>query len=208
MICSNLSSALYTVSFAESVRRFFIFILTTEPLRPERLYSALSTTIGSLPTMMTLPARTSCAVFIIYCPSIFKARILPISLEKSSRFNARLFSANCRDQSCAWRSSSPRSVIKAGHACPEPVEAACPVALNPSRPPQPPSPLVRGRTRGGECAAPPDKGGSRGVWVFRSPLFHALHKSCTAWLADRLSCSLYRFRKALSFFKCTASCCG
>src|SRR3989338_2656594 len=68
MIWSNLSSALYTVSLAASVSRFFIFILTTEPLRPERLYSALRITIGSAPTMMTLPARSSCAVFMFTTP--------------------------------------------------------------------------------------------------------------------------------------------
>ena len=56
---SNLSSARYTVSCGESVRRFFIFILTTAELRPDLLYSAFCTTIGACPTMITLPARTS-----------------------------------------------------------------------------------------------------------------------------------------------------
>ena len=59
MTISNLSSARYTASLAEAVRRFFIFILTTAEVRPDLLYSALSTTSGSAPTMMTLPARSS-----------------------------------------------------------------------------------------------------------------------------------------------------
>src|SRR5512139_2911547 len=33
--------------------------------RPPRLYSVLSTTIGSLPCMITLPARISCAIFMV-----------------------------------------------------------------------------------------------------------------------------------------------
>jgi hypothetical protein len=36
---------------------------TVAALRPPRLYSVLSTTIGSLPFMITLPARISCAIF-------------------------------------------------------------------------------------------------------------------------------------------------
>ena len=39
--------------------RFLSFILTTAALRPDLLYSAFWTTSGSLPTMMTLPARSS-----------------------------------------------------------------------------------------------------------------------------------------------------
>ena len=56
---SNFSSALYTVSMFEPVRRFFIFIFMVAELRPPLLYSAFSTTMGSLPTMITLPLRNS-----------------------------------------------------------------------------------------------------------------------------------------------------
>jgi hypothetical protein len=47
----------------EPLRRFFIFIFMVAALRPPLLYSALSTTMGSLPTMITLPLRSSCAIF-------------------------------------------------------------------------------------------------------------------------------------------------
>ena len=56
---SNFSSARYTVSVPEPDRRFLSFILTTDALRPDLLNSAFCTTIGSLPIMITLPARTS-----------------------------------------------------------------------------------------------------------------------------------------------------
>ena len=59
MRSSNFSSALYTVSVLVPVRRFFIFIFMVAALRPPLLYSARSTTIGSLPTMNTLPLRSS-----------------------------------------------------------------------------------------------------------------------------------------------------
>src|SRR3954447_25808209 len=39
---------------------------TVAELRPPRLYSVLSTTIGSLPCMMTLPARISWASFMVF----------------------------------------------------------------------------------------------------------------------------------------------
>jgi hypothetical protein len=64
MTGSNFSSALYTVSCAWPVSRFFIFIFTTAALRPDLLYSALRMTIGAEPIMITLPARHSWAVFI------------------------------------------------------------------------------------------------------------------------------------------------
>src|SRR5574343_959753 len=64
MICSNLSSALYTASEAAPDSRFLSFILTTAALRPDLLYSVFWTTSGSAPTIMTLPERSSCAVFI------------------------------------------------------------------------------------------------------------------------------------------------
>src|SRR5574343_110452 len=64
MICSNLSSALYTASDAAPDSRFLSFILTTAALRPDLLYSVFWTTSGSAPTIMTLPERSSCAVFI------------------------------------------------------------------------------------------------------------------------------------------------
>src|ERR1044072_913616 len=64
MTMSKRSSALYTVSMLEPLRRFFIFIFMVAALRPPLLYSAFSTTIGSLPTMITLPLRNSWAVFI------------------------------------------------------------------------------------------------------------------------------------------------
>jgi hypothetical protein len=48
----------------ESDRRFFNFILTTDALRPDFVNSAFWTTIGSFPTMITLPARISWAIFI------------------------------------------------------------------------------------------------------------------------------------------------
>ena len=64
MRSSNLSSARKTVSVVAFVRRFFIFIFTTEAPRPPFEYSDFTTTIGSLPTMKTLPRRSSCAVFI------------------------------------------------------------------------------------------------------------------------------------------------
>ena len=60
---SNFSSARYTVSVPLPDSRFLSFIFTTDALRPDFENSAFCTTIGSLPTMMTLPARTSCAVF-------------------------------------------------------------------------------------------------------------------------------------------------
>ena len=56
---SNFSSARYTVSLVEPVRRFFSFIFITDALRPDLLNSARCTTSGSLPTMMTLPERSS-----------------------------------------------------------------------------------------------------------------------------------------------------
>src|SRR3990167_9551520 len=52
-------------SLGESVRRFLNFILTTATLRPDLLYSAFCTTIGSLPIMITLPTRSSCASFML-----------------------------------------------------------------------------------------------------------------------------------------------
>src|SRR3990172_10013591 len=61
---SNFSSALYTLSLIDSESRFLSFIFTTEALRPDLLNSAFCTTIGSLPSMITLPARSSCAIFI------------------------------------------------------------------------------------------------------------------------------------------------
>jgi len=62
-IWSILSSALKTTSVPELLSRLFSFMRTVAELRPPRLYSVLSTTIGSLPCMMTLPARISCASF-------------------------------------------------------------------------------------------------------------------------------------------------
>src|SRR3972149_10667104 len=61
---SNFSSALYTLSLIDSESRFLSFIFTTEALRPDLLNSAFCTTIGSAPSMITLPARSSCAIFI------------------------------------------------------------------------------------------------------------------------------------------------
>jgi hypothetical protein len=43
----------------EPLRRFFIFIFMVAALRPPLLYSAFNTTMGSLPTMITLPLRSS-----------------------------------------------------------------------------------------------------------------------------------------------------
>src|SRR5262245_37438944 len=43
--------------------------------RPPRLYSVLSTTIGSLPCMMTLPARISWASFIADSVGVTRARL-------------------------------------------------------------------------------------------------------------------------------------
>ena len=51
---------------AAPVSRFFNFIFITEALRPLLEYSAFNTTIGSLPIITTLPARSSCAIFIFY----------------------------------------------------------------------------------------------------------------------------------------------
>src|SRR6185369_839338 len=61
---SNFSSALYTASVLEPVRRFLSFNFIVAALRPPLLYSPLSTTMGSLPTMITLPLRNSWAIFI------------------------------------------------------------------------------------------------------------------------------------------------
>src|SRR5690606_23123201 len=61
---SNFSSALTAVSVPELFSRFLSLSLTTAELRPDLLYSARCTTIGSLPTMITLPVRSSWAVFI------------------------------------------------------------------------------------------------------------------------------------------------
>ena len=44
--------------------KFFSFILTTDALRPDLVNSARCTTIGSVPTITTLPERSSIAVFI------------------------------------------------------------------------------------------------------------------------------------------------
>src|SRR5450631_3619353 len=70
MIWSSLSSALKTTSVPELDSRLLSFIRTVAELRPPRLYSVRSTTIGSLPCMMTLPARISCAIFI----TVFRGR--------------------------------------------------------------------------------------------------------------------------------------
>src|SRR5438105_13686928 len=61
---SYVSSARYTVSVPPPESRFLSFILTTDALRPDLVNSAFWTTIGLGPTMITLPARTSCASFI------------------------------------------------------------------------------------------------------------------------------------------------
>jgi hypothetical protein len=67
MIWSILSSALKTrPRHRPPLSRFFIFMRTVAALRPPRLYSVLSTTIGSLPCMMTLPARISWASFMAW----------------------------------------------------------------------------------------------------------------------------------------------
>src|SRR5450631_4157023 len=63
MTWSILSSALNTTSVPELLRRLFSFMRTVAELRPPRLYSVRSTTIGSLPCMMTFPARISWATF-------------------------------------------------------------------------------------------------------------------------------------------------
>ena len=68
MIWSILSSALKTTSVPELLSRLFSFMRTVAELRPPRLYSVLSTTIGSLPCMMTLPARISWAIFMSGIP--------------------------------------------------------------------------------------------------------------------------------------------
>jgi hypothetical protein len=49
----------------EPESRFLSFILTTDALRPDFVNSAFWTTIGSFPTMITLPARISWAIFIV-----------------------------------------------------------------------------------------------------------------------------------------------
>ncbi|MNO03674.1 hypothetical protein D3C81_2244460 [compost metagenome] len=54
-----MSSALKTTSVLKLAIRLFIFMRTVALLRPPRLYSVLRTTIGSLPCMITLPARIS-----------------------------------------------------------------------------------------------------------------------------------------------------
>ncbi len=59
MIWSILSSDLKTTSAPEPLIRFFIFMRTVAALRPPRLYSVFSTTIGFLSCMTTLPARIS-----------------------------------------------------------------------------------------------------------------------------------------------------
>src|SRR5690606_35519993 len=51
-------------SLPDAVSRFLNLSLTTAALRPDLLYSAFWTTSGSLPTITTLPTRSSCAVFI------------------------------------------------------------------------------------------------------------------------------------------------
>jgi hypothetical protein len=70
MIWSILSSALKTTSAPPPLSRFFIFMRTVAALRPPRLYSVFSTTIGSLPCMMTLPARISWAIFMAWFPGL------------------------------------------------------------------------------------------------------------------------------------------
>ena len=59
MIWSILSSALKTTSVPLLFSRLLSFMRTVAALRPPRLYSVFRTTIGSLPCMMTLPARIS-----------------------------------------------------------------------------------------------------------------------------------------------------
>jgi len=56
---SILSSALNTTSVLKLAIRLLSFMRTVAELRPPREYSVLSTTMGSLPCMMTLPARIS-----------------------------------------------------------------------------------------------------------------------------------------------------
>src|SRR5512139_1196408 len=59
------------VSVPDPDRRFLSFILTTDALRPDFVNSAFWTTIGSFPTMITLPARISWAIFIA-APSLLR----------------------------------------------------------------------------------------------------------------------------------------
>src|SRR4026208_550885 len=62
----------------EPLRRFFIFIFMVAELRPPLLYSAFNTTMGSLPTMITLPLLNSCAVFIFGSRLSFVWRVSPL----------------------------------------------------------------------------------------------------------------------------------
>jgi hypothetical protein len=63
MTWSILSSALKTTSVPELFSRLLSFMRTVALLRPPRLYSVRSTTIGAVPCMITLPARISWAIF-------------------------------------------------------------------------------------------------------------------------------------------------
>ncbi|MDT4845885.1 hypothetical protein FQZ97_798870 [compost metagenome] len=59
MIWSILSSALQTTSVAMLFSKALSFRRTVAAPRPPRLYSVFRTIIGSLPCMITLPARSS-----------------------------------------------------------------------------------------------------------------------------------------------------
>src|SRR6218665_3494760 len=64
---SILSSARSTISVPKLAIRLLSFMRTVAAPRPPRAYSVFRTTIGSLPCMMTLPARISLAIFIASC---------------------------------------------------------------------------------------------------------------------------------------------
>src|SRR6218665_2056055 len=64
---SILSSARSTISVPKLAIRLLSFMRTVAAPRPPRAYSVFRTTIGSLPCMMTLPARFSWSFFIASC---------------------------------------------------------------------------------------------------------------------------------------------
>src|SRR4029453_15336990 len=113
------------VSVPDPDSRFLSFIFTTDALRPDFENSAFWTTIGSFPTMITLPARISWAIFI----AAPEGADLPVKglIWKSFDYilsRAALTSplassgnaANSLDQPAAWVSSAPDSAVNAPQA--------------------------------------------------------------------------------------------
>ena len=66
LISGNISDAVYKADDKMDDIKFFILNFTTAAFLPDLLYSAFSTTNGSFPILIVLPALNSCAIFIIF----------------------------------------------------------------------------------------------------------------------------------------------